>query len=41
MVGELGVIYSIKPLSNISLGVGAMGGKIDELSANLRFVYGW
>ena len=39
--GELGVIYSIKPLSNISFGVGAMGGKIDELSANLRFVYGW
>lgn len=39
--GELGVIYSIKPLSNISFGVGAMGGKIDELSANVRFVYGW
>lgn len=39
--GEIGVAYDIKPLSNISLGVGAMGGKIDELSANLRFVYGW
>lgn len=39
--GELGVAYDIKPLSNISFGVGAMGGKIDELSANLRFVYGW
>lgn len=39
--GEIGVAYDIKPLSNISFGVGAMGGKIDELSANLRFVYGW
>jgi len=39
--GEIGVAYDIKPLSNISFGVGAMGGKIDELSVNLRFVYGW
>lgn len=37
--GEVGVIYAINPLSNISFGLGAMGGKVDELSANLKFVY--
>lgn len=37
--GEIGAIYAINPLSNISFGLGAMGGKVDELSANLKFVY--
>lgn len=37
--GEVGAIYAINPLSNISFGLGAMGGKVDELSANLKFVY--
>lgn len=37
--GEVGAIYAVNPLSNISFGLGAMGGKVDELSANLKFVY--
>lgn len=37
--GEVGAIYAINPLSNISFGLGAMGGKVDELSANLKFMY--
>lgn len=37
--GEVGAIYAINPLSNISFGLGVMGGKVDELSANLKFMY--